>query len=95
MATKVKVTYLDGRVAEVRVTPRNQIMAERHFKGINDGNALQASYFLAWLALKAAKEEDAEYEPWLDLVDEVETVQPDSEDVDPTPSDQQSDGSFS
>jgi hypothetical protein len=87
MATKLKVTYLDGRVVEVRTTPRGQIMTERHLKGVTEQNKLQAAYFLAWLSLKKAGEEEAEYESWLDLIDDVEEATPDGEvdeDLDPT-----------
>lgn len=74
MSIRMKVVYNDGRVVEVKTTPRAQIMTERHMKGITATNKLQASYFLAWLSLKAAGEETAEYEPWLDLIDDIDEI---------------------
>lgn len=81
MATRLKVVYNDGRVVEVKTTPRAQIMTERHMKGITAANKLQASFFLAWLSLKAAGEETAEYEPWLDLIDDIDEISSFGQDV--------------
>lgn len=97
MATKLKVTYADGRVVEVMATPRAQVMTEQHFKGLGDTNMLQAAYFLAWASLHRAGKEPTEYEPWLDMIADVEQVNQngEAEEVDPTrtvpPSDSSSD----
>jgi hypothetical protein len=73
MATFARVTYLDGTVKEVRIAPRAQTMAERKYGGLTDKNMMQTMYFMSWVALKAANEETAEFEPWLDAIEECET----------------------
>lgn len=82
MATKLKVTYLDGKVVEVLAPGRAQVLTEQHFKGVSDANAVQSGYFLAWASLRQAGKEPAEFEPWLDQVLDVEKLE--DEDVDPT-----------
>jgi hypothetical protein len=82
MATRLKVTYLDGKIIEILAPGRAQVMTEQHFKGITDANALQAGYFLAWASLHQAGKEPAEFEPWIDQVLDVEKLE-DGE-VDPT-----------
>lgn len=82
MATKLKVTYADGRDATVLASPKAQVMTERHFKGINEATKLQASYYLAWSSLFGAGKESADFESWLDTITDVEQVE--DEKVDPT-----------
>jgi hypothetical protein len=82
MATKLKVTYLDGKVVEILAPGRAQVMTEQHFNGVSDANAVQSGYYLAWISLHRAGQEPAEFEPWLDQVLEVEKLE--DEDVDPT-----------
>ena len=74
MATKLKVTYADGKTVEVVATPRAMVMAEQFFRGIGDKNGVQASYYTAWASLNRAGKEAAEYETWLDSIDEVAQV---------------------
>lgn len=77
MAARLKVIYLDGRVEEVTATPRAQVLTEQHFKGgIGEHNQLQASFFAAWITLHRAGKESVEYEPWLDMIEDVERVRP-------------------
>jgi hypothetical protein len=88
MATRLRITYLDGRVVEVVATPRAQIMTEEHLGGIKEANRLHASYYLGWASLHKAGKEATEFEKWLDLIDDVDEVEPTGEDLaaeDPTP----------
>lgn len=83
MATKVKVTYVDGREVVVLVSPRAQVMAEEKFQGLSDDVAVRLSYYLAWASLHKAGHESADYETWLDLISDAEPAE--SEPTDPTP----------
>lgn len=75
MAVKMKITYADGRVVEVTASPRAQVQTERHYAGLTDETRqVEVSYYLAWASLSRAGMESAEYEPWLDLIEEVEEV---------------------
>lgn len=88
MATKLRITYLDGRTVDVVASPRAQIMTEEHLGGVTDAKRLHASYYLAWASLNKAGKESAEFDPWLDLIDDVNEITPDGEDLaaeDPTP----------
>lgn len=82
MATRLKVTYTDGREFTVIASPRAQVMTERNFAGINDANNLQASYYLAWSSLFWGGKESADFETWLDTISDVERVE--DEKADPT-----------
>jgi hypothetical protein len=96
MATKLRITYLDGRIVEVVATPRAQIMTEEHLGGIKEASRLHASYYLAWASLNKAGKESAAFDPWLDLIDDVSEVEPTGEDLaaeDPIPVAQSSDTS--
>jgi len=75
MATKVKVTYLDGRSVESAVTPRAQIETERHIGGSWQELSILASYYLAWVALNKAGKESRDFETWLDQIADVEEVE--------------------
>jgi hypothetical protein len=85
VATKLKITYLDGKVVEVVAPGREQVLTEQHFKGISDANAVQAGFFLAWASLRRAGKELAEFEPWLDQVQDVDKIE--DVEVDPTKED--------
>lgn len=87
MAVKMRVTYLDGRKVEVLASPRAQFMTEERFAGINDGNRIRASYFLAWASLHKSGQEAAEFEQFLDNIEDIEDVADGitADDVDPTP----------
>ena len=76
MATKLKVTYSDGRELVILASPRAQVETERHFRGqgIADANQVEAGYRLAWGSLFYAHKETAEFETWLDEVSDVEDV---------------------
>lgn len=85
-ASKVKVTYQDGRVETVKILPRAQVMTERHFEGMDAKNTLAIGFHLGWAALVVLKKETLDFETWLDRVEDVE-VDPDEpdEEVPPTP----------
>jgi hypothetical protein len=71
-AVKLTVTYVDGRKCEILASPRAQVMTERYFGGITDARRVEAAYYLAWASLNKAGQEPADYETWLDLVEDVE-----------------------
>jgi hypothetical protein len=84
-ATKMQVTYKDGRTVEFLVPPRVQIMTEEFFRpdgGVGEINKIKASFYLAWLSLHRSGQESADFEAWIDLIaDAAEFVggqQPDS-----------------
>lgn len=90
MATKLKVTYADGREIEVLASPKAQVVTARHFKseGGFEGNQIEAGYRLAWASLHYAGKEPADFDAWLDLitdVDEVGLTEADEHATDPTP----------
>lgn len=91
MATKLKVTYADGRQMEILASPRAQVDSERHLRGLggfSESTQIEASYYLAWASLHRSGREAAEFEPWLDLVTDVTEVSPTEEEeraTDPTP----------
>jgi hypothetical protein len=90
MATKLKVSYSDGREVEVLASPRAQVETARHFKaqGGFEGNQIEAGYRLAWASLHYAGKEPADFDAWLDLiadVDEVPLTADDEKATDPTP----------
>lgn len=82
MATKLKVTYSDGREVVVIASPKAQVMTERNLAGITDANNLQASYYLAWASLFYGGKESADFESWLDSISDIERVE--EERPDPT-----------
>jgi hypothetical protein len=93
MATKLKVTYNDGREVTVIASPRAQVMTEQHFKaGIGDANRVQAGFFLAWASLNRAGKEPAEFDAWLDLISDVDDAEAGEEETDPTPAVQSTTG---
>lgn len=98
MATKLKVTYADGKVIEVLATPRAQVETERHFKSTGQAQTqlIESSFFLAWASLHYTGNEPAEFEAWLDKAAEIEEIPlavKDEEDSDPTPAAAASTGS--
>lgn len=85
---KMKITYVDGREIEIFASPRAQVETERHFKGLNDPQKLESSFYLAWASLHYGGREASEFEAWLDLVIEVDDIkaeEADEEQTDPTP----------
>ncbi len=90
MATKLKVTYDDGRELVVLASPRAQVETERHFRGqgIVEINQVEAGYYLAWASLHFAGKEADEFEAWLNHIDDVDDVTKTVQDEisgDPTP----------
>lgn len=90
MATKIRVTYTDGRSSDVLASARAQVETERHFKGADNAgkNRIEASFYLAWASLRYAGKETAEFEQWLDTVEDAEEVEKTAADenaTDPTP----------
>lgn len=87
MAVKMRVTYSNGQTTEVLASPRAQFMTEEKFAGINDGNRIRASYYLAWCSLHKAGQEARDFDAFLDAIEDIEDV-PDeqitADDVDPT-----------
>lgn len=79
---KMKVTYNDGREVEVIATPRAQVMTEERTAGTEDRWLLR-HYYLAWASLHKAGKEPADFETFLDLIADAETVEKAAE-PDPT-----------
>lgn len=97
-ATKLKVEYKDGTEALVIATARAQIETERHFRaqGLAQINRIEAGFYLAWASLHFTGQEPADFEAWVDRVNEAEVVDPDEADelrTDPTPTAQSTTGS--
>jgi hypothetical protein len=77
MATKLKITYADGREVKILASPKAQVMTERRYEGLNDESRMvETSYYLAWQSLFWAGQESADFEAWLDLVADVEEIKP-------------------
>lgn len=88
---KVKITYLDGRPAEiVKVLPRAKVMAEEYLNGFKSENLYAATYYLGWAALNSLQRTTLDYETWLNQIEDVEDVE---EPTDPTPEVQSADTS--
>lgn len=86
---RFKVTYNDNREVEVRVSPKAQVMFERHFQktmteyGRNPG--AEHIYFMAWAGLHCAGMEGNDFETFLAKIKEAEPIDPDAEEEsDPT-----------
>lgn len=85
MAGKVKVTYTDGREVEVRVGPRAEVEVERKFSiAFHECEAFQHLYYAAWAALHFSGQENAEFDAFLDAIEDIVTVEAPAEPVDPT-----------
>jgi hypothetical protein len=79
---KMKVTYTDGREVEVLASPRAQVMTEERVSGTDDRWILR-HYYLAWASLHKAGKEPADFETFLDLIADAETVDK-ADEPDPT-----------
>lgn len=84
-AMKLKVTYADGRVEVVRVSPRIQLEVEQALGGLSSTKALLMTYRFAWQALFRAGKEATPFDQWIDELvedvselDEKETADPPS-----------------
>jgi hypothetical protein len=73
-ARTVKVVYQDGREETVKVYPRAQVMAEEHFGGVKNENAISVTYYFGWAALNISGKETLDYETWLNKIEDVEDV---------------------
>lgn len=71
-AKKVKVTYLDGREVVLKVPPRAQVMTEEYCSGFRSEKAVVGGFYLGWAALHKAGLESADFETFLDQIDDVE-----------------------
>lgn len=70
---KMSVYYADGRVANVTLTPRAQVMTERHFgASLLELKTVEQAYYMAWAALTSQGLETHDFEEFLNLVDDVE-----------------------
>lgn len=78
-AQKLHVEYLDGRTVDVLTSAKAHVMVERDMHGVSDASVLEFSYRLAHKALfLAGQEPEADFEKWLDLVDDVDKVDKDA-----------------
>lgn len=89
-ATKLKVTYSDGREVQILASPKAQVETARHFRGLGDIETfgVEVDYYLAWASLHYAGQEAAEFDAWLVTIGDIETVPLDKADeqaTDPTP----------
>lgn len=87
-APRFKVTYLDGKEVEVRVSPKAQVMFERHYQmtmsayGKNPG--VEHIYYMAWAGLHCAGMEGSDFETFLGKLQDAEAVDTSAEEADPT-----------
>lgn len=83
---KLKVTYLDGTVKTALVGPKQQVALERQF-GISVDEAKNAEhlYFLAYIGLSQKGEETRQFDDFLDVIAEVDEIEEDTDELDPTP----------
>jgi hypothetical protein len=94
----LEVFYVNGRdPVKVRIGPKAEVMFERHF-GISMSQAgkdisAEHLYYLAWASLRVAGQEGADFESFLDTLEDVEAVTGAS--LDPTRTAQESDASSS
>lgn len=81
------VSYVDGRdTVKVRIGPKAEVLFERHFgtSMTSAGRDISAEhlYYLAWASLHVAGKESADFESFLDKLDEVDAVE--GEPINPT-----------
>jgi len=80
---KIRVVYSDGRTEEIIASPKAQVMTEQHYGGISPQNKLEAHYYLTWLSMHRAGREAADFNAWLESIDDAEVID-EEEKVDPT-----------
>lgn len=83
----LEVFYVDKRPpVKVRIGPKAEVLFERHFQTTMSkaGQEISAEhlYYLAWAAMHAAGQEAADFESFLDMLEDVEPATGDS--VNPT-----------
>ncbi len=82
---KLKVAYTDGREVEINAGPRAEVALERKFDmSAGDIKRNEHFYYIAWAALHFANQEPAEFDAWLELIDDVVQVDAPAESPDPT-----------
>ena len=74
MRVRMNVTYADGRVVSAIANARAQVATERAYHGMDEQQRVELSYHLAWAALHHAGQETADFETWLDLIEDVDEV---------------------
>ena len=79
----IRVVYSDGRTEEIIASPKAQVMTEQHYGGISPQNKLEAHYYLTWLSMHRAGREAADFNAWLESIDDA-SVDEEDERVDPT-----------
>jgi len=79
----IRVVYSDGRTEEIIASPKAQVMTEQHYGGISPQNKLEAHYYLTWLSMHRAGKEAADFNAWLESIDDAEVID-EAERVDPT-----------
>jgi hypothetical protein len=98
---KLTVTYVDGRVASAKITPRVEVALEKNFNiGLGtmqnaEGMHAEYLYYMAWAALHYSGQEGKNFEDFLNVLEDVDMVDPKpSEEVIPFPTDQPHVGSL-
>jgi hypothetical protein len=95
---RMKVSYIDGRVEQVTITPKAQVETERHFKS-TEGAAnqrIESHYFMAWAALHWTGREGGDFDSFLASIADVEELEQTVEGekaTDPTPATESPTGS--
>jgi len=88
------VTYLDSRKVRTSATPRDFVNFERQFAqsvtAFRNGAAVKYEWlcYLAWSSLHRAGKEPADFDSFLDTVEDVDPVEDEPELPDPTQPDQ-------
>ena len=75
-AQRMKVTYTDGTVVEVKATPKAQVMTERFLRGqggFANSTITEASFRLAYESSLPGIG-NVGYDEWLDKIEEVEAL---------------------
>jgi hypothetical protein len=76
MANRIRVEYVDEAVAaaEVAISPKASIAAERKFGKEMEAHQVEAGYYMAWFALGMPGGADG-FDGWLDTVAGIEPVE--------------------
>lgn len=89
MRMSFTVTYDDGRVVEAKAGPKDFVAFERQYgqsiTKFSDDARMEWVYYLAWAPLHRTRQERADFDGFLDIIDDVEPVEDDPTDAqDPT-----------